>query len=376
MRNHPFWSISLYKITAIYVVVLNFIESNNIRARFFVSMDWDNVANWYTTHVYLILLFLLLWGVVYLVEASFGLTMGAFTIRSRAGVARWLDIAVLCIIPFVFYAAWVTKTTAPNFSDFELYRFISDAEHLFSPFLIWIVFFAGIAALQSLGPYGEYRFDRSQSQDFDAGLAQNQSAGSAAANTIDATTGTYAQAGAANIPSDQSSDSRAVATNTPDTSLMSSGVSAQDVPPEKTAHTEVETSPVRTTNHSFIGSQEENSSLRGDSTHIGAEVLEPAVANSVSEAEPTTMDGQVVEPATSTSQASLEPASFPEDTSLQIDDDALPEKESQKSELTPLVLEIDTSTEISADSLPESQSDGTVSPPPPTRKANEGFVVE
>ena len=177
MRNHPFWSISLYKITAIYVVVLNFIESNNIRARFFVSMDWDNVANWYTTHVYLILLFLLLWGVVYLVEASFGLTMGAFTIRSRAGVARWLDIAVLCIIPFVFYAAWVTKTTAPNFSDFELYRFISDSEHLFSPFLIWIVFFAGIAALQSLGPYGEYRFDRSQSQDIDAGLAQHQSTG-------------------------------------------------------------------------------------------------------------------------------------------------------------------------------------------------------
>ena len=376
MRNHPFWSISLYKITAIYVIILNFIESNNIRARFFVSMDWDNVAHWYTTHVYLILLFLLLWGVVYLIEASFGLTMGAFTLRSRAGVARWLDIAVLCIIPFVFYAAWVTKTTAPNFSDFELYRFISDSEHLFSPFLIWIVFFAGIAALQSLGPYGEYRFDRSQSQDIDAGLAQNQSAGQLAANTIVATAGTHAEAGAAGIPSDQPSDSEIVKPNAPDTSLMPSGGSAQDVPPEKSAHTEVETSPVRTTNHSFLGSQEDNSSLRGDSTNIGAEVLEPAGVYSVSEAEPTTMDGRVVEPSTSTSQESLEPASFPEDTSLQIDDNGLPERESEKSELTPLVLEIRESTGTSVESPPESQSDTNVSAPPPPRKENEGFVVE
>jgi hypothetical protein len=313
---------------------------------------------------------------VYLVEASFGLTMGAFTIRSRAGVARWLDIAVLCIIPFVFYAAWVTKTTAPNFSDFELYRFISDSEHLFSPFLIWIVFFAGIAALQSLGPYGEYRFDRSQSQDFDAGLAQHQSTGQLAANTIIATAGTHAEADAANTPSDQPSDSGTVATNTLDTALMSSGGTVQDVPTEKTQHTEVERSSERTPDDSYLGSQEDSNSFRSDSTHTGVEVLEPAGANPVIEAEPTTMDGESVETATGTTQPSLERAPLPENTSLQIDDNALPEKESEKSELTPLVLEIRESTGTSVESPPESQSDTNVSAPPPPRKENEGFVVE
>ena len=375
MRNHPFWSISLYKITAIYVIILNFIESNNIRARFFVSMDWDNVAHWYTTHVYLILLFLLLWGVVYLIEASFGLTMGAFTLRSRAGVARWLDIAVLCIIPFVFYAAWVTKTTAPNFSDFELYRFISDTEHLFSPFLIWIVFFAGIAALQSLGPYGEYRFDRSQSQDFDAGLAQNQSAGSAAANTIDATAGTYTEAGSTNAPSVQSSDSEIVTTNASDTSLIHAGVTEQHPLPEKSLRAKSRTARQSTVD-SYLGSPEATRFFRYDSTQVGTSTSEQAMSNSIIDPVPTLMSGVGVDSITSTSKPSLEPASLPEDTALQIDDNALPEKESEKSELTPLVLETPSSAETSADNLPESQSDGTVSAPPPTRKANEGFVVE
>ena len=149
-----------------------------------------------------------------------------------------------------------------------------------------------------------------------------------------------------------------------------------DVPTEKTEHTEVERSSERKPDDSYLGSQEDSNSFRSVSTHTGVEALEPAVANPVSEAEPTTMDGELVEAATSTTKPSLEPASLPEDTTLQIDDNALPEKESEKSELTPLVLEIPTSTETSADSLPEPQSDGTVSPPPPTRKANEGFVVE
>ncbi len=168
MRNHPFWSISLYKITAIYVILLNFLESNDTRAIFFTKLNWNTADQWHVIHVYLILLFVLLWGIVYFVEVSFGLTMGAFTLRSRAGVAKWLDFAVLLLIPIVFYAAWMTKSTAPNFSEFERYRFVTDADHLFSPFLIWLLVFTGISALQSLGPYGEYRFDRLQSLVADA----------------------------------------------------------------------------------------------------------------------------------------------------------------------------------------------------------------
>lgn len=168
MRNHPFWSISLYKITAIYVVLLNILESNDTRAQFFEKMSWNVADQWHTIHIYLLLLFVLVWGCIYLVEVSFGLTIGAFTLRSRAGVAKWLDFAVLLVIPLAAYGAWMTKSTAPNFSDFERYRFISDADHLFSPYLIWLLVFAGISALQSLGPYGEYRFDRLQNRDADA----------------------------------------------------------------------------------------------------------------------------------------------------------------------------------------------------------------
>ncbi|MFM2309001.1 MAG: hypothetical protein RLY87_1122 [Chloroflexota bacterium] len=162
MRNHPFWSISLYKITALYVVIINFLESSGIRGNLFVKMNWHTQDQWHVIHVYLVLLFLLVWGIIYLVEVSFGLTMGAFTLRSRAGVAKWMDIIILLAIPLVAYGAWITPSTAPNFSDFESYRFISDGEHMYSPFLIWLLVFAGFSALQSLGPYGEYRFDRSQ----------------------------------------------------------------------------------------------------------------------------------------------------------------------------------------------------------------------
>lgn len=172
MAKHPFWTISLYKVLLISIIIANFLETNQLRENFFVKMEWHTEATWYAPLLFLYVLLFCVWGVVYLVEVSFGLTMGAFTLRSRAGVARWLDIVILIVAVGVAYESWVIPSRMILVSEAERYAFQSDAVHLFSQFMIWIVTVAFAGALQSLSPWGEYRFDRTQVQTVPAAPSQ------------------------------------------------------------------------------------------------------------------------------------------------------------------------------------------------------------
>lgn len=162
MAKHPFWTISIYKVLLVSIVIANFLESNQIRENFFVKMSWHTEQTWYAPLLFLYVILFMVWGIIYLVEVSFGLTMGAFRLRSRAGVARWFDMLILIIVFAVAYEAWVIPSRGILVSDVELYAFSSDSSHLFSQFLIWILTVTFVAALQSLSPWGEYRFDRTQ----------------------------------------------------------------------------------------------------------------------------------------------------------------------------------------------------------------------
>ena len=149
MNINPYLRISLYKITAIYMLLVGIFETNGWRKTAFEKLQWQ--VDYPYIHYYLPLLFIVIWAIVYLIERSFGLTMAAFRLRSRAGVAAWFDVLILLLmIPIAYASAF--NPTKNSIEDTSLY----------SPFLIWFQIFTSLSAIQSLGTLGEYRFNRNQ----------------------------------------------------------------------------------------------------------------------------------------------------------------------------------------------------------------------
>jgi hypothetical protein len=149
MNINPYLRISLYKITAIYMLLVGIFETNGWRKTAFEKLQWQ-VDHPYI-HYYLPLLFIVIWAIVYLIERSFGLTMAAFRLRSRAGVTAWFDVLILLLmIPIAYASAFNPTKNSIEYTS------------LYSPFLIWFQIFTSLSAIQSLGTLGEYRFNRNQ----------------------------------------------------------------------------------------------------------------------------------------------------------------------------------------------------------------------
>jgi hypothetical protein len=153
MNINPYLRISLYKITAIYMLLVGVFETNGWRKTAFEKLQWQ-VDHPYI-HYYLPLLFIVIWAIVYLIERSFGLTMAAFRLRSRAGVTAWFDVLILLLMIPIAYASAINPTKIPI-------EYASDKNSVYSPFLIWFMIFTSLSAIQSLGTLGEYRFNRNQ----------------------------------------------------------------------------------------------------------------------------------------------------------------------------------------------------------------------
>jgi hypothetical protein len=156
MNINPYLRISLYKITAIYMLLVGIFETNGWRQTAFTKLLWQ--VDYPYIHFYLPLLFIVIWALVYLVERSFGLTMAAFRLRSRAGVTAWFDVLILLLMIPIAYASAINPTQIPI--EYE-----SDRGAIYSPFLIWFLIFTSLAAIQSLSTLGEYRFNRNQPVD-------------------------------------------------------------------------------------------------------------------------------------------------------------------------------------------------------------------
>ncbi|MCX6014000.1 MAG: hypothetical protein NT020_00175 [Chloroflexales bacterium] len=156
MNINPYLRISLYKITAIYMLLVGIFETNGWRQTAFTKLLWQ-VDHPYI-HFYLPLLFIVIWALVYLIERSFGLTMAAFRLRSRAGVTAWFDVLILLLMIPIAYASAFNPTQIPI-------EYQSDRGAIYSPFLIWFMIFTILSAIQSLSTLGEYRFNRNQPVD-------------------------------------------------------------------------------------------------------------------------------------------------------------------------------------------------------------------
>ena len=153
MNINPYLRISLYKITAIYMLLVGIFETNGWRKTAFEKLQWQ--VDYPYIHYYLPLLFIVIWAIVYLIERSFGLTMAAFRLRSRAGVTAWFDVLILLLMIPIAYASAINPTKIP-------FEYKSDLDSVYSPFLIWFQIFTSLSAIQSLGTLGEYRFNRNQ----------------------------------------------------------------------------------------------------------------------------------------------------------------------------------------------------------------------
>lgn len=153
MNINPYMRISLYKITAIYMLLVGIFETNGWRQTAFTKLTWE--VEFPYIHYYLVVLFIVIWALVYLIERSFGLTMAAFRLRSRAGVAAWFDVLILLLMIPIAFASY----TNPTKITFE---YASVETHVYSPFLIWFMIFTILSAIQSLSTLGEYRFNRNQ----------------------------------------------------------------------------------------------------------------------------------------------------------------------------------------------------------------------
>ena len=155
MNINPYLRISLYKITAIYMILVGLFETNGWREYAFKTLKLTIED---PLHYYLVVLFIVIWALVYLIERSFGLTMAAFRLRSRAGVAAWFDVLILLLMIPIMYASTSNSTQIPI-------EYQSDMGAIYSPFLIWFQIFTSLAAIQSLSTLGEYRFNRNQPVD-------------------------------------------------------------------------------------------------------------------------------------------------------------------------------------------------------------------
>jgi hypothetical protein len=156
MNINPYLRISLYKITAIYMLLVGVFETNGWRQTAFTKLLWQ--VDYPYIHFYLPLLFIVIWALVYLIERSFGLTMAAFRLRSRAGVTAWFDVLILLLMIPIAFASYTNRTQIPI-------EYASDETHVYSPFLIWFMIFTILSAIQSLSTLGEYRFNRNQPVD-------------------------------------------------------------------------------------------------------------------------------------------------------------------------------------------------------------------